>query len=232
MPLMPTIPRGAVVSTDPASNSEVDRGSTVDYVVSLRPRARRRPPSRHPATVLVPDVRGFLEADAVNTLLDADLTPGDRSEAFDPAIAAGLVIGTDPAAASTEVDRGSRRRLRRLAGPRADADPRADPATVLVPDVHGLRRGGCPQPLLDADLTPGTRSDAFDATIPSGAVVSTDPASNSEVDRGQRRLRRLPRPRADADPRADPGHGARARRARLPRGRCHQHPARRRPDTR
>ena len=89
------VPAGTVISTDPTATTEVDRGSTVDYVVSLgyrtNPRAdtgaprlpsrlrsqRRRPtPEPTPATVFVPDVRGFQEADAINTLLDAGPAAG------------------------------------------------------------------------------------------------------------------------------------------------------------
>ena len=202
----------------PPRRTEVDRGSTVDYVVSRGPEPTPTPEPT-PATVLVPDVRGFHEADAVNTLIDAGLTPGDRTEPSTP---------TSPLAGHRHRpgrdDRGRPRvdrRLRRLPGrahPRADtradtradpaptpeptpeptpdrrpSPPRTDPATVLVPDVRGFQEADAVNTLIDADLTPGDRSDAFDADHRRRAGHRHRPGRD---DRGRprvdRRLRRLP----------------------------------------
>ena len=55
---------------------------------------------------ILPAIRGMDEATGFNTLLDTDLLPGARTEAFDPDIAAGDVISTDPVA-GVEVERGT-----------------------------------------------------------------------------------------------------------------------------
>ena len=123
----------------------------VDYVVSLgvepdaHPRADTRPGASSPTCAAV------AEADAVNALLDADLRPGTRTEAFDAEIAAGLVIGTDPAA-GTEVQPRLHRRLRRLPGRRADAHPRADTGPGRRPRPAGVAEADAVNALLDADL--------------------------------------------------------------------------------
>ena len=241
----PTSPPAWSVGTTPAATTEVDRGSTVDYIVSLgveptpTPEPTPEPtlpptpeptPQPTPATVSVPDVRGFAEADAVNTLLDQDLQPGTRTEAFDPDIAAGLVSGTTPAA-TTEVDRGStvdyvvslgveptRPRADTRADPATDprADPQPTPATVSVPDVRGFAEADAVNTLLDQGLQPGTRTEAYDPDIAAGLVSGTDPPrtprwtvarrSTTSCRWASNRHRPPSRHRADTrtDPRADP----------------------------
>ena len=201
------IPEGSVISTDPAANSDVERGRTVDYVVSRGPEPTPTPeptveptpeptaePTAEPtpATVLVPDVTGVDEADALNQFLDADLTPGARTDAFDASVATGAVISTDPVA-NSEVDRGSTVDYTVSLGveptpeptpePTAAPTPVPTPATVSVPDVRGFQEADAINTLLDADLTPGVRSDAFDNDIASGLVIGTTPAATTEVDR-------------------------------------------------
>ena len=101
-----SIAAGNVISSDPAAAAEVAPGSSVSYVVSSGP-----------AAVAVPDIVDMLEADALTSLGDAGLVPGDRSEASDEIIVAGNVISSDPAAAA-EVAPGQQRQLRRLHRPR------------------------------------------------------------------------------------------------------------------
>ena len=72
----------------------------------------------------MPDVVGVAESDAVNVLIDSDLRPGERTEAFDPDVAAGEVISTDPVAGE-EVDRGSS--VDYVVSIGSEADRRADP---------------------------------------------------------------------------------------------------------
>ena len=56
--------------------------------------------------VLVPNLQGVAEADAVSLLLDADLEPGVRTQAFDADVAVGAVISSIPTAGQ-QVARGS-----------------------------------------------------------------------------------------------------------------------------
>lgn len=77
----PTVPAGAVVSTDPGPGTEVARGSTVNVVVS-----------KGPAPVPLPNVVGKKGSDAVRTLQEAGfVVPVVRGSQDLP------TIGTDPA---------------------------------------------------------------------------------------------------------------------------------------
>ncbi len=176
------IPTGAVIGTDPAAGTEVEHGTTIDYVVSLGVEPTPTP-SPTPAPVAVPDLTGVAEADALNQLLDADLQPGTRTDAFDGAIPTGAVIGTDPAA-GTEVEHGTTIDYVVSLGVEPTPTPSPTPAPVAVPDLTGVAEADALNQLLDADLQPGTRTDAFDGAIPTGAVIGTDPAAGTEVEHG------------------------------------------------
>jgi hypothetical protein len=100
------VPAGAVLRTEPASGTEVPVGTVVDYFVSKGPE-----PTPEPTTALVeiPNLRGSSPEDAVNALLDAGLTPGERRNRYNDNVARGEVIRTDPpagerVAAGTTVD--------------------------------------------------------------------------------------------------------------------------------
>ncbi len=83
-----------ILSQDPDSETSVAAGSVVTVVVATTSE-----------TVVVPELRNASEAELVAALLGSDLAPGARGEAFDPDVAAGAVIGTDPPAGSTVVRR-------------------------------------------------------------------------------------------------------------------------------
>ncbi len=80
-----TVPAGEAVKTEPTAGSEVTVGSTVTLTVSNGPKQ-----------VTVPNIVGQREADAVAALEAAELQPGERSEANDETVAAGLVLGQNP----------------------------------------------------------------------------------------------------------------------------------------
>src|SRR4029079_11748113 len=96
---------GSVLSTDPEAGTEVTIGTSISYVVSVGPEPTPTPEPT-PAPAAIPDLRGVPEADAVNQLLDLGLAAGDRTESFDPEVATGAVISTDPSA-GTEVTVGT-----------------------------------------------------------------------------------------------------------------------------
>ncbi len=173
---------GAIISTDPSAGEEIDRGSSVDYVVSVGPEATAEPT---PAPVAVPDVRDVAVEDALNQLLDAGLEPGERTDAFDDEVATGAVIGTDPEA-GTEVAPGTT--IDYLVSQGVEPTPTPEPtlAPVAVPDLRGVPSEDALGQLIDAGLEPGRRSDAFDAEVPLDAIISTDPAAGEELEPGSR----------------------------------------------
>jgi beta-lactam-binding protein with PASTA domain len=78
-------PEGTILSQDPAEGAEVAADSQVRVIVA-----------RGPAQVAVPDVRAKAESEALQLIVGAKLTVGQRSEAFDPNIPIGAVVSTSP----------------------------------------------------------------------------------------------------------------------------------------
>ncbi len=73
---------GAVVMQDPPAGTSVAKGSTVKVdVVSGKD------------LVAVPSIVGLTVGDAIRALTDAKLLPGARTDEFDPAVAAGSIMG-------------------------------------------------------------------------------------------------------------------------------------------
>ena len=155
-----TVPAGTVVSQEPAPDTELAAGSAVSYVVSAGP-----------APVAVPDLVGLAADEAEAALEDAGLT-GDASEAFDATVPAGTVVSQEPAP-DTEL----------AAGSAVSYVVSAGPAPVAVPDLVGLAADEAEAALEDAGLT-GDASEAFDATVPAGTVVSQEPAPDTELAAG------------------------------------------------
>ncbi len=129
---------------------------------------------------MVPVLRGVAEADAVDLLVAADLEPGDRTEGFDPDIAAGAVIGTDPVA-GTEVAPGTAIDYVVSKGPEPLLMPRPNDAAIEVPDLRGLAAQDAIDLLLDEGLRLGDRLEIFHATVEADSVVRTDPPAGTQV---------------------------------------------------
>ncbi len=157
-----TIVAGNVISSDPAADAEVSPGAAVDYVLSLGPE-----------TVAVPDLVDLPEFEALAALDDAGLAAGDKTEANDATIVAGNVISSDPAA-DAEVSPGAA----------VDYVLSLGPETVAVPDLVDLPEFEALAALDDAGLAAGDKTEANDATIVAGNVISSDPAADAEVSPG------------------------------------------------
>jgi eukaryotic-like serine/threonine-protein kinase len=76
---------GVVTAQDPAAGTKIDRGGQVKLTVVVGA-----------DTVPVPDLRGKTVAQAVGLLVTAGLTPGTQTDAFDPIVAAGLIVSQQP----------------------------------------------------------------------------------------------------------------------------------------
>ncbi|WP_028050066.1 PASTA domain-containing protein [Cellulomonas sp. URHD0024] len=112
-----SVPDGAVISTDPAAATPADEGTIVVATISTGP-----------AAVVVPDVTGKTEQEAVSSLTDAGLTVNPvRSIADTPLYPQGQVAKTDPVA-GVSVASG------------AEIDLWVSTGNVEVPDVRGMRR--------------------------------------------------------------------------------------------
>jgi beta-lactam-binding protein with PASTA domain len=109
-------PPDTVLSQDPRAGEPGDGTRTIRVVVS-----------RAPSTVLIPRLRGVPEGDAIATLVDAGLKPGERSERSNPTIPAGSLLSTDPRG-DNEVPPGTVVDYMVSTGPRPDTpDPTPSP---------------------------------------------------------------------------------------------------------
>ena len=148
---------GTVVFTEPAAGQHAAIGSNVLLVLS-----------RGPEPELVPEVAGKLTEDAQNKLLVAGFTLGPLGSRFDPDVAAGTVIGTDPPAGS--------------ARPRGTAISLILAASKTVPDAPSGSVDDAATALRQAGFTVTIGTSVFDAAVPGGDVVRLEPAPGTRID--------------------------------------------------
>ncbi|HEY4190550.1 MAG TPA: Stk1 family PASTA domain-containing Ser/Thr kinase [Candidatus Limnocylindrales bacterium] len=74
-----------IISQDPAAGESVPAGTSVGVVTA-----------RGALAVPVPDLRAMTEAQATTAITTAQLTLGNRTEAFDPSIPLGSIVSQDP----------------------------------------------------------------------------------------------------------------------------------------
>lgn len=153
-----TVPAGEVITQDPAPGAIVDEGSAVNFVVSLGP-----------VQVDVPDVGGLSQAAAEAAITGAGLAVGTVTTAQSDTVPIGDVISQDPLAGTT-VDEGSSVNLLISTGD-----------LIGVPDVVGLSQAAAEAAIVAGDLTVGTVNTATSLTVPSGNVISQDPAAGTAV---------------------------------------------------
>jgi beta-lactam-binding protein with PASTA domain/formylglycine-generating enzyme required for sulfatase activity len=154
-----TVNFGDVISSDPAGDTDVIQFSSVDLVVS-----------DGPSIVVVPDVVGEFEGDAINAVEGAFLVSSSSYQA-DDIVEIGRVISQDPIA-GTEVDPGSIVQLVVSAG-----------SLVTVPDVVEETQEDAEADILAAGLVPDVTLQADDI-VPAGLVISQDPPGGAAVNEG------------------------------------------------
>ncbi|HUP82927.1 MAG TPA: Stk1 family PASTA domain-containing Ser/Thr kinase [Candidatus Limnocylindria bacterium] len=112
---------GEIIAQEPASGGQANRGSELSVTVAT-----------HRQTVAVPDLSLRTEAQAFELLAQFNLTPGLRTEAFDPQVPATLIIGTSPRA-GIEVARGTAVDYIVSLGPAPTAAPTPTPSPSPIP---------------------------------------------------------------------------------------------------
>ncbi len=158
-----TVPAGLVISESPRAGSMVRKGSRVLIVVS-----------GGPASEPLLNVEGLSPAQAIAKLRRAGFKPTTRTEASST-VAAGKVIGTNPAA-GTELQLGSPVTVLVSSGPEA----------VHVPDVVGQSLSSAEGTLTNAGLAVGTVTKRVSSTQPAGTVLAQSPAAGASVHSGQK----------------------------------------------
>ncbi len=137
--------------------SPVDKGNTVDVIVSAGPEPRTIPP-----------LAGLPPDQAEQALRSLGLVPSRGADVFDNAIAAGLVAVSNPSP-GTQVPRDSTVVYQVSSGP----------DLVTVPDLNLLRLQPATDALTAAGLTVGPI-----VGNPNGVVVGSSPASGTSAPRG------------------------------------------------
>jgi eukaryotic-like serine/threonine-protein kinase len=149
-------PRGTVLEQDPPAGSHADDGSTVTITVSTGP-----------GTVVIHDVAGLPEKQALGTLRHQGLKPKVRKRPS-ATVHVGLAIGTIPAAGQ-QLDRGEMIKLLISTGVKR----------VQVPPVIGEQQDVADTRIRDAGLIPNFEN--RDSEAPAGQVIAQDPAEGTSV---------------------------------------------------
>jgi uncharacterized repeat protein (TIGR03803 family) len=127
------------------------------------------------ATVTVPDVVGDSVTAATAALAGVQLTLGAQNTASSATVPAGDIISQDPAAGASAPS-GSAVGVVVSTGPASTA--------VTVPSVVGDTVAAATTALTMAQLTLGTQTTASSPTVPSGDVISQNPAAGASVASG------------------------------------------------
>lgn len=152
-----TVASGSIISQDPAAGTEVQKGSSVKYVVSkgVKP----------PGDTNVPDLTGKTQSEAQSALNAQKLVLGSVSEDYSSSVPAGRVVSQSPAAGQ-KIPEGSTVNITLSLGPEL---------TATVPDVIGDAQAVAEGKINAEGLVPAvvTVVDPPNA----GNVVSQDPAA-------------------------------------------------------
>ncbi len=154
-----TVPVGNVISQNPAADTKVSRESAVNLVVSAGP-----------TLVPVPNVVGIAQTAAQSALTSNGFALGTVAEEYNDTVPAGNVVTQNPTA-GTNVIMGSSVNLVVSKGPQP----------VTVPNVIGQTQSVASSALVSAGLAVGEITQAYNAAVPSGSVISQNPTSGSSV---------------------------------------------------
>jgi serine/threonine-protein kinase len=154
-----TLVPGTVALQDPAANTPVVTGSTVNVSVATGP-----------TTVIVPDLRFSTEVEAVTILVQMKLVAGVKTEAFDPAVPAGQIIKSSPSTGQS-VAEGTPIDYVVSKGPEPTPSPSPSPSPSPPPTASPSPTA---VPLLNVgEYRCGTLADATTAIEGDGFVVGT-----------------------------------------------------------
>ena len=122
--------------------------------------------------VVVPSVVGGTYEEAISTLTPLGLTTVILEKRFDEDIAKGAIIETDPAGGG-----------RVASGGQVKLIVSKGPERYIIPSVTGLTPEAATTALEKFPLIVGANTEVFNTEIPKGFVISTSPASGTQVKR-------------------------------------------------
>jgi|CXWL01.1.fsa_nt_gi beta-lactam-binding protein with PASTA domain len=154
-----TVSAGSVISQNPAAGTPVASGTAVDLVVSSGP-----------ALITVPNVIGQTQAAADTALTTASLVVGTITTASSATVPTGSVISQNPAAGSGVAS-----------GSAVDLVISSGPALIPVPNVVDQPQVAAEIAITGAGLVVGTVTPQSSNTVPTGSVISQNPAAGAGV---------------------------------------------------
>ena len=157
----PERPKDVVISQDPGPGTRIDKGETVEVVIS-----------KGPNLGAVPNVVGQSRTDAEAALTAAGFELGSVTEAYSTSVEKGTVSSQDPQA-GTKASKGSPVSIVISRGPE----------TVTVPNVVGSSQAVATQRLSDAGLQAQVQT-ASSGTVAEGNVISQAPIAGDSVSKG------------------------------------------------
>jgi beta-lactam-binding protein with PASTA domain len=155
-----TVPIGLTVSQRPAAGSVLVQGGRVNFDLSLGPLA----------PVTVPLVTGLTFGGASQIITLQGLVVGTTTSASSNTVPAGSVVSQNPIAGAIVA-----------AGSAVALVVSTGPALVAVPNVVGLTQAAATTAITGAGLVLGPVTTASSPTVPSGSVVSSNPAAGIAV---------------------------------------------------
>ena len=155
------IPEGAVISTDPAPQTDLEHGTVVTLLIS-----------KGPERYEVPDLVGSTVDAAKTVLRDVKLAIGKTTYVNDEVVPKGNIISTQPPAGLVV-------RPREV----VDLTISKGPAPIPVPNVSGLVLDAARQAMSDAGFEVRTES-AYSDTVREGFAVRSEPAKGALQPRG------------------------------------------------
>lgn len=162
-----SVPEGSVISQDPAAGTQVQKGSSVKFVVCKGPEP--------PREVTVPDLKNLTVDQASSRLSQAGLTLGTTTEQYSETVSSGKVISQSPAPGG-KAKEGSAVSIVVSKGP--------EPTKVTVPNLDGMNKADAESALTAKGLVPFVSELANPDPTTWGKVYNQDPAAGTKVDGG------------------------------------------------
>lgn len=162
-----TVPEGSVISQDPVAGTQVQKDSSVKYVVSRG--------AQPPKESTVPDIKNLTVDQASARLSQEGLLLGTTTEQYSETVGLGKVISQSPAAGQ-KITEGSSVDVVVSLGPQ--------PVKETVPSLITMSRSDAENAILAKGLVPFVTEISNPDPATHGFVYDQDPASGTKVDAG------------------------------------------------
>jgi alkaline phosphatase len=154
-----TVAAEHVISQSPTSGEPVLPGTEVALVVS-----------QGPEPITIPSVVNMSLGEAQLMIAHAGLTVGEVTELYNDTVAAGVVIGQNPAADAQLPPRSA-----------VALSVSRGPQPITVPDVQDMSRTDVELLLMAVGLAVGDITEVYSDTIAADMVISQDPAAGAQL---------------------------------------------------